>query len=49
VHLTAAGLLNRKCDCVAETFEHTDYGNPRLGEERVIITGNKERDSQLKL
>ena len=49
VHLTAASLLNRKRDAVPKTFEHLGHSDPRFGKERVVIAGNKKRDSQLNL
>jgi hypothetical protein len=46
VHLAAAGLLHRELDGVTQTFEHTRDGDSGLREQRVVIAGDKERDTQ---
>jgi len=46
VHLAAAGLLDGKDDGVAEAFEEARDGDARLGEERVVVAGDEERDLQ---
>jgi len=46
VHLAAAGLGWGEVDGVAEALEDTDDGLAGTGEERVVITGDEERDAQ---
>jgi hypothetical protein len=46
VHLAAAGLPGGKVDCVAEAFEDADDGFSGVGKKGVVVTGDKERDSQ---
>jgi hypothetical protein len=46
VHLSAAGLLHGELDGVAQTFEHTRDGDSGLREQRVVIAGDEERDTQ---
>jgi hypothetical protein len=48
VHLAAAGLLDGERDGVAEAFEEACDSDARLGEERVVVAGDKERDLQAK-
>lgn len=46
VHLAAAGLAGGEVDGVAEALEDTDDGLAGAGEERVVIAGDKKRDTQ---
>jgi len=48
VHLAATRLLNGEDDGVAEAFEEARNSDARLGEERVVVAGDKERDLQAK-
>ena len=43
MHLAAAGLLEGKLYLVPEPLEKRDRGPARLGEERVVEAGYKER------
>jgi hypothetical protein len=44
VHLAAARLLLGEDDLVPQPFEHRDRRLPRLGEQRVVQTGDEEGD-----
>ena len=46
VHLATAGLLHWEGDGVAEAFENMGDRDARLGEERVVVAGDEERDTQ---
>ena len=46
VHLAAAGLGEGEVEGVAEAFEDARDGDTGLGEERVVIAGDEERDAQ---
>ena len=46
VHLATARLFDRELDGVAETLEHTCDRYARFGEERVVVAGDEERDTQ---
>ena len=46
VHLAAAGLGEGEVDGVAEALEDLRDGDAGLGEERVVIAGDEERDLQ---
>src|SRR5579863_8502550 len=44
MHLPAAGLGGAEFHRVAQTFEHAHHRLAGLGEERVVIAGDEERD-----
>lgn len=46
VHLATAGLFYRELDGVAKTLEDTCNSYARFGEERVVVTGDEERNTQ---
>jgi len=46
VHLATAGLGEGEVDGVAEALEDLRDGDAGLGEERVVIAGDEERDLQ---
>jgi hypothetical protein len=46
VHLAAAGLFDGEIDGVAQAFEQARNGDAGLGEQRVVVAGDEERDAQ---
>jgi hypothetical protein len=49
MHLSAAGLSSGEVDGVTKALEYTNNGFARLGEQRVVVAGDEERDAQAKL
>jgi hypothetical protein len=45
VHLAAARLIGRELDVVAEAAQQPHDGSPDLGEQRVVVAGDEERDA----
>ena len=49
VHLSAAGLPRRKLHRMPQPLQQSHHGLASLGKQRVVIAGNKQRNSQTNL
>jgi hypothetical protein len=49
MHLPAACLPRRKLHRMPQTLQHTNHSLTRLRKQRIVIAGDKQRDSQTNL